>query len=44
MELINSQISELFSKFPPQEVVLTLAQKQCPKLVESTIKYIKELS
>jgi len=29
MELIESQISELFLKFPPQEVVLTLAPKQC---------------
>ena len=29
MEFIESQISELFSNFPPQEVVLTLALKQC---------------
>ena len=29
MELIESQISELFLNFPPQEVVLTLAPKKC---------------
>jgi hypothetical protein len=44
MELIKSQKSELFSKTSSSGGSFNTCAEAMPKLVESTIKYIKELS